>query len=83
MTLLDALKNPSSIVTFQGPTVLNNSRFPGRLALNEEFKKQEMYFESFLNLSAEKRKQIGYERDDVILACFYQGEACDSERQVI
>jgi len=67
---------------FEAPSSLKGSQHPERLALREDFLKTEQLTENLASLSESQRIDLGFNSNDLIIDCIYNGKPCSVEQLV-
>lgn len=73
-------KVPAGKENFVAPKPVEGSRYPERLTLREEFRRQEQLTEVLAAMPAAEKAALGYSIEDLIVDCHYDGLPCDMDR---
>jgi len=68
---------------FEAPPALQGSKYPERLAYNEEFLKSEKLTETLAALPESEKIELGFTPNDLIVDCSYDGSPCYVQRLVL
>ena len=65
------------------PHPLNGSTFPGRLAYSPSFLETEIFTEQLAEMSVQQKTGLGFQINDMLLDCQFEGQPCNMSRFVL